>query len=166
MKELVEAGLERKGEARARFVDQACADDPSLRAEVVELIASFERAGHFMAIPAAEIPTPLVSDDPAESLAGQRIGPYEVVKRIGQGGMGTVWLGSRADEAFHKTVAIKVIKRGMDSDAIIRAFRTERQILATLDHPNVAPPRWGHDRRRTTLFRHGLRRRCAAGRVL
>ena len=138
IKELVEAGLEREGEARSCFLDQACAGEPSLRAEVVELIASHERAGSFMAAPAAEMTTRLLADEPAESLVGRRMGPYEVVKEIGHGGMGTVYLAIRADEAFHKTVAIKVIKRGMDSDGIIRAFRTERQILATLDHPNVA----------------------------
>ena len=71
IKELVEAGLEREGEARSRFLDQACAGEPSLRAEVVELIASHERAGSFMAAPAAEMTTRLLADEPAESLVGR-----------------------------------------------------------------------------------------------
>ena len=70
--------------------------------------------------------------------AERRIGPYRLVRRIGRGGMGTVYLAIRDDEAFQRRVAVKVLKRGMDSDAIVRRFRTERQILAGLSHPNIA----------------------------
>jgi eukaryotic-like serine/threonine-protein kinase len=67
-----------------------------------------------------------------------RVGPYLLVREIGRGGMGAVYLGMRADAAFEKRVAIKILKRGMDSDAIEARFRTERQILASLSHPNIA----------------------------
>ena len=67
-----------------------------------------------------------------------RIGPYRLIREIGRGGMGTVLLAVRSDDAFQKRVAIKVLKRGMDTDAIVRRFRTERQILASLEHPNIA----------------------------
>jgi eukaryotic-like serine/threonine-protein kinase len=67
-----------------------------------------------------------------------RIGPYRLIREIGRGGMGTVYLAVRADAAFEKHVAIKVLRRGMDSDAIEARFRTERQILASLEHPNIA----------------------------
>ena len=67
-----------------------------------------------------------------------RIGTYRLVRELGQGGMGTVYLAVRDDDAFHKRVALKVLKRGMDTDSIVRRFRTERQILAGLDHPNIA----------------------------
>ena len=67
-----------------------------------------------------------------------RVGPYRLIREIGHGGMGTVHLGVRDDDAFQKRVAIKVLKRGMDSDAIVRRFRHERQILAGLEHPNIA----------------------------
>ena len=69
---------------------------------------------------------------------GVRIGPYRLVKELGRGGMGTVYLAVRSDDAFQKRVALKVLKRGMDTDAIVRRFRNERQILASLDHPNIS----------------------------
>ena len=66
-----------------------------------------------------------------------RIGPYRIVRELGQGGMGAVYLATR-DDVFHKRVAVKVLKRGMDTESIVRRFHTERQILAGLDHPNIA----------------------------
>ena len=67
-----------------------------------------------------------------------RIGNYQVIKEIGRGGMGAVFLARRADEQYQKQVAIKLIKRGMDTDSVLRHFRNERQILAAFDHPNIA----------------------------
>ena len=77
-------------------------------------------------------------DDQSRPVEGRRIGPYRVVREIGRGGMGAVYLAARADEQFEQRVAIKLIKRGMDTDDIIRRFRTERQILANLRHPHIA----------------------------
>jgi len=68
----------------------------------------------------------------SDSVTGQRIGPYEIVSQLGRGGMGTVYLAARADEQYEKKVAIKLVKRGLDSDFIIRRFLGERQILANL----------------------------------
>src|SRR5918998_1283734 len=73
--------------------------------------------------------------DPA---LGRRIGAYRIAREIGRGGMGAVYLAERADSEFRRRVAIKLIKRGMDTDFILRRFRNERQILATLDHPYIA----------------------------
>lgn len=69
---------------------------------------------------------------------GCRIGPYRLSRELGRGGMGTVYLGVRDDDAFQKRVAIKILERGMDTDAIVRRFRNERQILAGLEHPCIA----------------------------
>ena len=74
----------------------------------------------------------------AASIDDTRIGPYRLVRELGQGGMGTVYLAVRDDDAFRKRVALKILKRGMDTESIVRRFRTERQILAGLDHPNIA----------------------------
>ena len=82
-----------------------------------------------------DAPSPRGLDD---RIDGVRIGPYRLVKELGRGGMGTVYLAVRSDDAFQKRVALKVLKRGMDTDAIVRRFRNERQILASLDHPNIA----------------------------
>ena len=80
-------------------------------------------------------PTVLARTVPA---AEPRIGPYRLVRVLGHGGMGKVFLGIRDDESFHKRVAIKVLKRGMDTEAIVSRFRHERQVLASLNHPNIA----------------------------
>jgi non-specific serine/threonine protein kinase/serine/threonine-protein kinase len=69
---------------------------------------------------------------------GPRVGSYTLIREIGSGGMGTVYLAVRHDDAFEKRVAIKILKRGMDSDSIVRRFRNERQILASLQHPYIA----------------------------
>jgi serine/threonine protein kinase/tetratricopeptide (TPR) repeat protein len=74
----------------------------------------------------------------AEPPESRRIGPYRLIRTIGHGGMGTVYLGVRDDDAFQKRVAIKVLKRGTDTDAVVSRFRHERQILASLDHPYIA----------------------------
>src|SRR5688572_33385821 len=72
------------------------------------------------------------------SMIGKRVGVYELKREIGRGGMGAVYLAERADGEFRQSVAVKLIKRGMDTDFILRRFRNERQILATLDHPYIA----------------------------
>ncbi len=68
----------------------------------------------------------------------QQVGPYRLIREIGRGGMGTVYLAMRSDDVFQKRVAIKILKRGTDTDAIVQRFRNERQILASLEHPNIA----------------------------
>jgi non-specific serine/threonine protein kinase/serine/threonine-protein kinase len=113
------------------------AEDPALAAEVERLLAAHDRAGNFIQTPAIALTEVQL---PVEELAasGLRIGVYRIVREIGRGGMGTVYLAERADEVFHQQVAIKLIKRGMDTDLVLSRFRAERQILASLDHPNIA----------------------------
>jgi serine/threonine-protein kinase len=82
------------------------------------------------AAPLADVPTP--------TLVGRRVGSYEVIRRIGQGGMGAVYEAVRADDAFRQRVALKTLWRGADSDVLLQRFRSERQILASLQHPNIA----------------------------
>jgi eukaryotic-like serine/threonine-protein kinase len=75
---------------------------------------------------------------PPDRLLGERIGPYRIVQKIGHGGMGAVYYAIRDDQEFQSEVAVKVVRRGMDSQLVFERFRTERQILATLEHPNIA----------------------------
>jgi serine/threonine protein kinase len=87
----------------------------------------------------AEAVTIALSDEEQKELLREsNIGPYKIIRRIGQGGMGAVYLAARDDDQFKKQVAIKLIRRGMDTDFVLRRFRNERQILASLDHPNIA----------------------------
>src|SRR5712692_7029517 len=121
---------------RAVFLDSACAGDASLRMEIESLLSSYEKAS-FTETPAFAEGIKLLEENEERSHTGQNIGPYRVIRKLGQGGMGAVYLAARADQAFQKEVAIKLIKRGQDTEDVIRRFRSERQILASLDHPNI-----------------------------
>jgi eukaryotic-like serine/threonine-protein kinase len=134
VKELYEAALAREPELRSAFLAEVCAKDSALLSEVESLLRSNQEAGSFLA--ATALKSSAVDECGPE--IGQRIGSYKLVCEIGHGGMGTVYLAHRADEIYHKRVAIKLIKRGMDTESILRRFKNERQILASLEHPNIA----------------------------
>jgi serine/threonine protein kinase/tetratricopeptide (TPR) repeat protein len=122
-------------DARAALLARECGDDAALRAEVERLIGAHERAAGFIQAPAAMLRGVGAGDG---LMDGRRIGAFRVVRELGRGGMGAVYLAERADGGFAQRVAIKLIKRGMDTDHVLARFRAERQILASLDHPNIA----------------------------
>src|SRR5437588_948147 len=124
-------------EQRRTYLEDACAGDESLRDEVESLLTFHEKRDGLIDSPAVADGLKVFMDGSKDALAGSRIGPYKIIREIGRGGMGTVYLAARADD-FEKRVAIKLIKRGMDTDEILSRFRNERQILASLDHPNIA----------------------------
>jgi serine/threonine-protein kinase len=128
--------LERDAAVRSDFLDAACAGRPTLRREVDAMLAAHE---HELGIEERlfEPHAPDEADEADVPMDG-RVGPYRLLQPIGRGGMGDVYLAERADEQFHKQVALKVVKRGMDTDEILRRFRSERQILASLDHSGIA----------------------------
>lgn len=127
---------------RRRTLDTACRGDTALRAEVESLLKFAPATDGFLETPVLGSSAFSIAagelDAPGDPMIGLEIGPYRVRARIASGGMGTVYLGTRADGAFQQQVAIKVVKRGMDTDEIIRRFRMERQTLANLNHPNIA----------------------------
>ncbi len=129
--------LEREGEKRSRFLDEECRGDPGLRRLVEELLENDAAAGDFLESPALA-PAAAFEDGPAPRRAapGDVIGPYRIERELAQGGMGSVYLAYRADDAYQRQVAIKLLDRA--SEALVRRFRSERQILASLDHPHVA----------------------------
>jgi tetratricopeptide (TPR) repeat protein len=120
---------------QARVLDEACEGDAELREEVESLLASDRRQGSRIAS-AVGHEVVLLCEGP--NLTGCRLGAYRVVTEIGRGGMGTVYLATRDDDQYSKQVAIKVVKRGMDTAEVLGRFRRERQILANLDHPFIA----------------------------
>ena len=134
LEDLFHSALERPPAERAAFLDEACSDDPELRAEVERLLAADEQATAFVGRAAADLGRVAATLTPESN----RIGPYRIVRELGRGGMGSVYLAERADAQFTMRVAIKLIKRGMDSDGVLQRFRHERQILAGLEHPNIA----------------------------
>lgn len=139
IEELFHAAFELPPNERSGFLKHACAGDASLRAEVEKLIDGSDQAGTFIETPPLLDATTIELSEPeTPSLADVRLGAYRVIREIGRGGMGTVYLAARADEEFQKYVAIKVVTAGFDHESIIQRFRSERQILAGLDHPNIA----------------------------
>jgi eukaryotic-like serine/threonine-protein kinase len=135
LESLFHAAVPLAPEARVKLLDRECESDPALRAEVERLLAAHDRAGGFIQIPAVVLPA---TGPPEEPVEGRQIGAYRVVRELGRGGMGAVYLAERADGAFTHQVAIKLIKRGMDTDHVLARFRAERQILASLDHANIS----------------------------
>ncbi|MGE0359887.1 MAG: protein kinase [Vicinamibacterales bacterium] len=123
-------------DARAPFVARASGGDEALANAVHSLLdadaSPGPTVGDLVAASAADW-----ARESADLTVGRRIGPYRVTALIGEGGMGRVYRAVREGE-FAQDVAIKIVKRGMDTDAIVQRFRTERQILASLDHPNIA----------------------------
>ncbi|MBK9385669.1 MAG: protein kinase [Planctomycetes bacterium] len=137
VKLLYERALHLEPDSHAEFLQRECADDPELRQELAELLR-WKASGSFLSEP---IPRLLQRDEvPPEDTGavGDRIGSYRLIERIASGGMGTVWCAARDDETFAKEVAIKLIKRGMDSAAIVQRFHRERRLLAQLEHPGIA----------------------------
>jgi eukaryotic-like serine/threonine-protein kinase len=134
--EVLEKTLSLETALRAKYLDEACADDHGLRREVESLLDSHEQAGSgFLNTPAAGTEE---KTDRLPIRPGRRIGPYDVLEEIGHGGMGEVFSAVRADGQYQKKVAIKLVRSGYDTEAILERFRNERQILAGLDHPNIA----------------------------
>ncbi|MHC5114690.1 MAG: tetratricopeptide repeat protein [Planctomycetota bacterium] len=125
-------------EERATYVADACAADDALRSRVDALLRAHERASDFMSAPTeggSRLP-----DDPgslAGEVRGDMIDRYELLQLIGEGGFGSVWM-ARQHEPVQRTVALKIIKLGMDTRQVIARFEAERQALAMMDHPNIA----------------------------
>ncbi len=134
VKTILEGALERPPDERSTFVAGRCGLDQDLRREVESLLASDDEIGDWIEKPLFT----LDAGGPEAVPEGEVVGAYRIRREIGRGGMGSVYLAERADAEFERTVAVKVIRRGMDSDEIVRRFRGERQILAHLTHPNIA----------------------------
>ena len=129
--------LEHPPAEREAFLQQAEPDN-ALRAEVSRLLLSLEASGPYF----EKLADDVAASGPleVEALAREqiRVGPYRTVRIIGHGGMGTVFLAERADGQFEQRVALKLIRLGMDTEAAVRRFLAERQIVARLDHPHIA----------------------------
>lgn len=136
--ELFHRALDLPREERESFLAEAAGGDAHLLSELRRLLLAHEAAGpDFLDRRGIDASAgPPIDDEP--SPAGHQIGAYRLIREIGRGGMGAVFLAERADRQYEKRLAIKLVKRGMDSDSVLRRFRAERQILASMDHPNIA----------------------------
>jgi serine/threonine-protein kinase len=138
IEELFESMVELEGAERATALAAACAEDEPLRGEVESLLAAHERAGSFLDRPALVRPPPSAPEPRPGPAVGQRAGAYVLVRELGHGGGGRVFLAERADREYEGRVAVKVLNAPLASPQLLERFRRERQILADLDHPNIA----------------------------
>jgi serine/threonine protein kinase/tetratricopeptide (TPR) repeat protein len=137
IKGVLQEALEVPAEKRTSFLDTACRDDLSLRKEVESLLLEESETDEAFLQSPVNLNLTDVEREGA-SWVGRRIGSYEIIEEIGEGGMGSVYRAARADEQYQKQVAIKIVKLGLDTPFALARFRAERQILANLEHPNIA----------------------------
>lgn len=136
VKEVLSAALDRPAGERERFLTEACGADQALRREVDSLLAAHEEPENVLEQHSLDLHARLEAGAPG--YAGRRFGSYQIVREIGRGGMGAVFLAERADGAFAQQVALKIVRHGVADAELERHFRRERQILASLNHPNIA----------------------------
>ncbi len=147
IEKILDEALDKESAERDAFVREACGDDTDLRDHVLKMLEASGESDDFLeGSGRADLENALAhmasvvgdkeSDEDDEDL--QHAGPYRLIRKLGRGGMGQVYLAVRDDEAFKRYVAVKVIRRGMDTEDILKRFRVERQILAALTHPGIA----------------------------
>jgi hypothetical protein len=134
LQHLFYAASEMAPPGRKAFLESECATDPALRLQVESLILSGEATAATGVMESLQ----LLAASAILVTAGERIGNYEVIRELGHGGMGSVFLAVRADDQYRKQVAIKLMNLAIAGPAMQARFRAERQILADLDHPNIA----------------------------
>jgi eukaryotic-like serine/threonine-protein kinase len=130
------AALDKRSEKdRSAYLDEACRDDPELRRHIDRLLIAQARAGNFLQNSGSGLSG--TSDQQPREQPGTRVGRYKLLQQIGEGGMGVVYMAEQ-QEPVRRMVALKIIKPGMDSDAVLARFEAERQALALMEHQNIA----------------------------
>jgi serine/threonine protein kinase/tetratricopeptide (TPR) repeat protein len=138
VREVLDRAIALPATARLAYLDEACSGDADLRGEVDSLLDSYHRAGGtFLEDSVADLANGTLDMGARPNRIGRRIGVYEIVAEIGRGGMGEVYRAVRVDGQYTKEVAIKLVRGGLGGDSLSERFRNERQILASLDHPNI-----------------------------
>ena len=137
IKSVLGTALELNDADRRAYLDSACARDNLVRSEVESLLRSHQEDDAFLEQPAAVEAADLMGSAQGVWI-GRRLGPYELLEEIGEGGMGAVYRAVRSDGLYDKQVAIKLIRAGLNTEFFVARFTNERQILAGLEHPNIA----------------------------
>lgn len=136
LNQIFDKAVELPPDERAAYLNEVCGDDLELRREAEDLLRADEHAEHQLDRSVIEAAERLKSAQP--TLVGRYVGPYKIVREIGSGGMGTVYEAVRTDNQYVRSVAIKFVSTGMETPDALTRFRVERQVLAALQHPNVA----------------------------
>jgi serine/threonine protein kinase/tetratricopeptide (TPR) repeat protein len=140
LREIFDGAIEKSGIERRAFLDGACVGEPGLRAQIESLIAAGEERDAFLSSPTSDSgpgSDAATVDSPLPEGPGTRIGLYKILQLIGEGGFGSVFMAEQ-EQPVSRKVALKIIKLGMDTKAVIARFEAERQALAIMDHPNIA----------------------------
>ncbi len=135
------AAIARPPVERASFLGEQCDGDESLRKQVEAMVRSHELSGDFIELPAFAVAPELLVNEPAGALIGRSIGCYQVESLLGAGGMGVVYLAERVDDQYRKQVAIKLIKRGMDTEEVLRHFRDDSRLMSGFNSFARSAPR-------------------------
>ncbi len=135
--QLFHQALEQPEDRRASFLDAACGGDADLRQRVEVLLRAHANPGSFLGSPAHGVGISPTIDQPITEKPGTVIGHYKLLEEIGEGGMGVVYMAEQ-QEPVRRKLALKIIKPGMDTRAVVARFEAERQALALMDHPNIA----------------------------
>jgi eukaryotic-like serine/threonine-protein kinase len=138
IKSILEGVIEVAPASRQLYLDEVCGSDKDLRREVEALLDFDHNKADVLEQPAFSAVVQNSFGESARNFIGTQIGNYKITDELGVGGMGAVFLAERADGTFEQKVALKIVKRGMDTDAVLRRFFNERRILAALEHPNIA----------------------------
>lgn len=136
IKEVFALAVEQPTEKRKKILHEVCGNDSELQAEVESLLAASDESSPL--IERNEYNLASVFNSSGAAYKGKEFGHYRIIQEIGRGGMGTVFLAERSDGAFEQKVALKIVRRSFADEEIARRFRRERQILASLNHPNIA----------------------------
>jgi serine/threonine-protein kinase len=137
VRELFDRVMDQPPDARLRYLSEATTEDASLRRDVELLLSGADATNDVLPSPLRASGSPGAFDAPSARV-GQRLGAYDIVQLVGLGGMGAVYEAVRADDQYRKRVAIKLVQGGVTSELTLARFRRERQILATLEHRNIA----------------------------
>ncbi len=142
IEEIFHEALELEADERSKFISEKTGKDTELRSEVEKLLSQFDEASSFIEQPLYDsaknnVLSALLDETDEDPMVGTVLGNYRIEREVGRGGMGAVYEAYRADGEFRLRVALKVVKRGIDTDFVLRRFRNERQILAALDHPFI-----------------------------
>src|SRR5262245_30056634 len=136
VKEVFEAALEREASERPAFVDQACGEDESVHSEVKSLLSSYEQEKSFMDTPAAALAAESLMKEESAALVGQQLGHYQIIREVGRGGMGVVYLAH--DTTLDRPVALKLLPFYLTEDPErLRRFEREARAASALNHPNI-----------------------------
>jgi serine/threonine protein kinase len=137
VRKIYEQAVLLSGAAREAYLAFQCQDDPGLRQDIERLIAAQQKIPRWLNWPTVPVARPYVLPE-LPDMKGRRLSGYTLIRELGRGGMGSVYLAERSDDMFHRFAAIKLVLPPSNSEVVIVRFQQEREVLASLDHPNIA----------------------------